>query len=351
MLYDTLHPSDCLSSYEDSLLPEYQVERYTSMSAIIEDEALLSGARESALPFFVSSGDLKVRAIVFEPLKGFYLGICGPVPILCQHEAPFFCDLPYSMFMLLLKGRYVCTAGKDEQARFEMGDSYFMAGDWHGMHGKCYVDKQEAWCHVAIAVSPEVVREHFGPSLAEDMQRILHWQENGAPRGIPVVTALASPDLVSSGRRLVAMRKEGPLDVMELRSASFDFFARMLRNAASCSPSPLMTLPDHDVRALTRLKERIEKNCLENTTVEELCVFVGMSESKANKAFKQLFNITIARHVHNCKLQYAHAMLSSRKRNVSECALEIGYTNIGHFIAAYRKHYGNTPGSTFRQAS
>lgn len=75
-----------------------------------------------------------------------------------------------------------------------------------------------------------------------------------------------------------------------------------------------------------------------------------MSESKANRAFKQLFNVTIAGFLHNCRLQYAHAMLSERKRNVSECAFEIGYASISHFITAYRKQYGQTPGNVFRRA-
>ena len=338
-------------------LPECHVDKYKAlsgdnyhnMSAWMEDQSRFLGARESARLFFACYGDVKLPATAFEPLRGFYLGMCGPVRMLGPQESLFFCDRPYSMFMLLLDGRFHCTL--ENGAHFELGKNTFLAGDFYGMRGSSHISAEGGWNHITITISADATREHFGPGFAEDLERTLHCREKGAPRPVPILNGLASPDLISSGRRLIAMRKDGPFDAMELRSATLDFFTRILRNAASPLPAPVIALPEHDVLALTRLKERIERNCLEDVSIAELCASAGMSESKGTKAFKQLFNITIARHVHNCKMQHAHAMLSNRKRNVSECAFEVGYTNIGHFIAAYRKQYGHTPGSTFRQAS
>lgn len=134
---------------------------------------------------------------------------------------------------------------------------------------------------------------------------------------------------------------------MSLRGAAVDFFTRIVRNAVEQENLPVLPIHDRDARVLIGLKERMEKDS-SGLTAKELCAAIGMSESKANKGFKALFGTTIARHLHACKLAQAHALLSRKKCNVSECAYTLGYTNIGHFIAAFRKKYGITPRELIR---
>lgn len=332
-------------------LVEVCVDACTSLSATMRNIPPLSAARESVANFVARAGDFTVHNSVFEPLEGIFLTVCGSGPLPPGSELPdFFCDQPCSIFILFLKGRCAIEVTGNEEFHFRMAENSFIAGDWHGQHTKGHITAPKAWSHVSLMVTRDAAKKHFGPRFAENMARILQFREDGARRAIPVLAGCGSADLVSAGRRLVSMRKDDPLNAMELRSASLDFFARILRNAALSPQSRTGVLAEHDVRILTRLKKRIENEFLENPSVKELCASVGMSESKANRAFKQLFNFTIAGFLHNCKLQYAHAMLSERKRNVSECAFEIGYASISHFIAAYRKQYGQTPGDAFRRA-
>lgn len=332
-------------------LVEVCVDACTSLSATMRNIPPLSAAHESVVKFVARAGEFRVQNSVFEPLKGIFLTVCGSGPIPPRSELPdFYCDQPCSIFILFLKGRCNINVVGNEELHFEMSENDFIAGDWHGQHTKGHITAPKAWSHVSLMVTKDAAKEHFGPRFAENMSRILHFREDGARRSIPVLAGCGTPDLVSIGRRLVGMRKDDPLNVMELRAASLDFFARILSNAALSPKSQATVLPEHDVRILTRLKKRIENEFLEKISVKDLCSSAGMSESKANRAFKQLFNVTIAGFLHNCKLQYAHTMLSERKRNVSECAFEIGYTSISHFIAAYRKQYGQTPGNAFRRA-
>lgn len=128
-----------------------------------------------------------------------------------------------------------------------------------------------------------------------------------------------------------------------------DFFTRLLKNAAEQDNSPVMPLHERDTLILTGLKEKIEKEC-PGLSAKELCASIGMSESKANKGFKTLFGTTIARHLHVCKMAHAHTLLTRKKHTVSECALTLGYANIGHFIAAFRRQYGMTPKDASRAA-
>lgn len=100
-----------------------------------------------------------------------------------------------------------------------------------------------------------------------------------------------------------------------------------------------------------KLKNEIENQFLMIDTVEELYSKVGINRSKINQGFKHLYGVSIAKFVHKCKMEYAYSMLEKRRMNVSQCAFAIGYSNVGHFISAYKKLYGITPKQTMRQFS
>lgn len=333
-------------------LVEICVDACTSLSATMQNIEPLSAARESVACFVASTGDFKVQNTVFEPLEGIFLTVCnsGPIPP-CSKLPDFFCDQPCSVFILFLKGRCNITVLAEEELDFEMEENSFIAGDWYGQHTKGHITAPKSWSHVSLVVTNGAAKKHFGLCFAEKMARILHFREDGTHRGIPVLAGCGTPALVSIGRRLVGMRKDDPLNAMELRSATLDFFAILLRNAVLSQKLQVKLITQHDVHLLTILKKRIENEFLEKINLKDLYTSIGMSESKANRLFKQLFNFTISGFLHNCKLQYAHTMLIEHKRNVSECAFEIGYTSISHFISAYRKQYGQTPGNAFRGSS
>lgn len=345
---DQLPKKDSLAQHQENLV-EICVDTCTNLSAIMKNIQPLSAARESVANFVALAGNFKVQNSVFEPLKGIFLTVCGSGPIPPHSELPdFFCDQPCSIFMLFLRGRCTINVMGDEGIHFELEENSFIAGDWYGQHTKGNITAPIAWSHVSLMITEDAARKHFGVRFAENMARILHFRKDGTRRNIPILTGCSTPDLVSIGRRLVSMRKDDPLSVMELRSAALDFFSRILRNATLHSMYKSSILTEHDVHILTILKNCIENEFLKKISIKELCLSIGMSESKANRGFKKLFNFTISAFLHNCKLQYAHTMLSERKRNVSECAFEIGYTCISHFITAYRKRYGQTPGTTYR---
>ena len=44
-------------------------------------------------------------------------------------------------------------------------------------------------------------------------------------------------------------------------------------------------------------------------------------------------------------MKTAHTLLRDTSKNISEVASEVGYANVSHFINAYRKQFGITPGT------
>ncbi len=68
-----------------------------------------------------------------------------------------------------------------------------------------------------------------------------------------------------------------------------------------------------------------------------------MSESKLQKLFKGVFGITIYQYALKVRIEEAKRMIESKRFSVSEVGYEIGYTNLSHFTAAFKKHVGTNP--------
>ena len=100
-----------------------------------------------------------------------------------------------------------------------------------------------------------------------------------------------------------------------------------------------------ETEALKRLKKDMEARFLEKDSVKDFCARAGIHPFRANQGFMRLFNTSVGRYRLNCRLEYAHELLASGNVNVSECAWDIGYNNISHFVAVFKKRYGITPGT------
>ena len=290
-------------------------------------------------------GTTSVPGHFFEALSGFHFGMCGPVAVPASIECDFYCDIPAVVLLVVLDGEGRYAFSEPESPPITLRRNMFMVGNWDSVRGKGMTPSQEAYCHVAVSIEKGAVAKHFGRKAEEDMYDSLA-RSLGPSRA---VCGPASPDALASAKQILHMRTEGPLATMSFRGAVVDFFTRVLKNAAHQDAYPALPLHERDAFILTALKERIEKDC-SGLTAKELCASISMSESKANKGFKTLFGTTIARHLHACKMSRAHAMLTRKKLTVSECAFSLGYANIGHFIAAFRKHYGLTPKDASRAA-
>jgi len=80
-------------------------------------------------------------------------------------------------------------------------------------------------------------------------------------------------------------------------------------------------------------------------TIAELARLVGTNEFTLKKGFKQVFNTTVFQFLQHHRMAAAREYLLNQGANVSQAADFVGYVNIGHFIACYKKAFGTTPGS------
>lgn len=98
-------------------------------------------------------------------------------------------------------------------------------------------------------------------------------------------------------------------------------------------------------------QERVEKaaalvraNLAEPLTLEELGQRVGCSPFYLSRTFTEQMGMTISQFLRQVRLERAAELLRSGKFNVTQAAMEVGYSSVGHFSTAFHETFGCCPG-------
>jgi AraC-like DNA-binding protein len=94
--------------------------------------------------------------------------------------------------------------------------------------------------------------------------------------------------------------------------------------------------------AKRNIKRLMDQFAVSDISAKELAALSGRSVSSFNREFKALFGTTPKQWLIERRMSHAHSLLSNQW-SVTAAATEAGYSNVSHFIAAFKKQYGKTP--------
>lgn len=137
-----------------------------------------------------------------------------------------------------------------------------------------------------------------------------------------------------------------PLLKVYLQGKVLELLALLLQKLAP-QPQSKKTrqLPLSEIEKVIQGEKLIRQNLSRPPTIPILARQVALSESKLKSAFKQVFGQSIYQYIQHCRMEEAKTMLESRRYNVTEVGLRLGYTNLAHFAKAFRKQYQVLPGA------
>ena len=92
------------------------------------------------------------------------------------------------------------------------------------------------------------------------------------------------------------------------------------------------------------LREFMEHHFDKPLTVRDYAYLTGKSESSFRREFKLKFGTSPLSWIKEKRLQKAQSLLSASGTAISDVSLQVGYENVSHFIAEYKKKFGSTPG-------
>jgi AraC-like DNA-binding protein len=93
-----------------------------------------------------------------------------------------------------------------------------------------------------------------------------------------------------------------------------------------------------------RVIEILRRDLANPPTLEQLGKEVGCSSFYLSRTFSQVTGSTIPQYLQRLRMDRAAELLRSGKYNVTEAALEVGYSSFSHFSLAFRQTHGCCPG-------
>ena len=105
---------------------------------------------------------------------------------------------------------------------------------------------------------------------------------------------------------------------------------------------PFLNQKDN-VGKVRRAKELLIKDLQDSPTIKELSKMVGLNESNLKSGFKEIYAKPIHGFLKDHKMNVAQGLIDERNYKINEIAEQMGYSNVSHFIEAFKKKFGLTP--------
>lgn len=96
--------------------------------------------------------------------------------------------------------------------------------------------------------------------------------------------------------------------------------------------------------AFATLREKVHLQYEKEWTVEEMAALAHLCPSRFHNLYKHIFGISPKSDLLAVRLEHAKLFLPDESRTVKEVAGAVGYSNVYHFIRAFKKYAGVTPG-------
>jgi AraC family transcriptional regulator of adaptative response / methylphosphotriester-DNA alkyltransferase methyltransferase len=127
--------------------------------------------------------------------------------------------------------------------------------------------------------------------------------------------------------------------IQEAASANF-------RPCKRCRPTDLY-LPDEEL--VQNAVELIECRYHETLTLQVLADQLHISPYHLHRTFKRITGHTPAEHIRTTRLTQAKKLLVETDQAITDIAMAVGFSNVGHFSTVFQKQCGFTPSAYRRQ--
>ena len=218
-----------------------------------------------------------------------------------------------------------------------------------GEYGVGYVSEMDGSFHMPAERKTRVMHVHVLPSilgemLGRDLERVspclLKLLENkggGAfvrqRRQTPLMQAVANEIFYSIRNRSdIKMYIEGKV---------FELLALALTDSPGLGLAATVCPKLRDI--LFAIRDELEKSYASPPTLSEISARYNVPAPTIQAGFKTLFGVSVFAFVKEYRLQCAKKIFTEGDMNVSQVAWDIGYTNLSHFSAAYKKRFGVLP--------
>jgi AraC family transcriptional regulator len=197
---------------------------------------------------------------------------------------------------------------------------------------------------LTIEMSFDFLRRHLG-EFVTSLHPLVREAVGGAPEisGIAPVTRLNSrhQQLLSSLRHapVLALAQGAWYRAKALEAAAEFFFIARANEEPFCHRQKRLS-----AERVERVIALLKKDLAAPPTLEDVGRAVGCSAFHLSRTFSGATGMTIPQYLRQLRMERAAELLRSGKFNVTETALEVGYSSLSHFSHAFHETFGCCPG-------
>ena len=136
-----------------------------------------------------------------------------------------------------------------------------------------------------------------------------------------------------------------PLKRLYLESKALELISHNLAqfvSPESTLKNPSVLRPD-DIERIQHARKIISRDLENPPTLFELARSVGLTHTKLNRGFREIYGTTVFGYLHKIRLERAKLLLEEQRMNVTEAAFTVGYNSLPSFSTAFSKHFGLKP--------
>jgi AraC-like DNA-binding protein len=248
--------------------------------------------------------------------------------------------VPSVEICLNLSGTGYVRFQKDE-ARYGTASAGFYARGAQSLEAK----RLRNQCHqfITIEFAPAFLARHLAGKeeiLHPLLRRVMEGQEaSGLSPATPLSTGQRT--LIASLRNPPVYAAAQPLwyeaKAMELMA---QFFVRLPEEQEFFCTRQKRVARERVERVLAILGEKLA----EPPSLEEIGREVGCSPFYLSRTFSKEMGLSIPQYLRQLRMEKAAVLLKSGQYNVTEAALEVGYSSLSHFSEAFHQTFGCCPG-------
>ncbi|ULQ56738.1 helix-turn-helix transcriptional regulator [Flavihumibacter rivuli] len=120
------------------------------------------------------------------------------------------------------------------------------------------------------------------------------------------------------------------------------FFSRLYEKSKTLMAGPKIS--KHDVHQLMHVESLLTRDIHSRPpTIDQLAQEAAMSSAKLKKLFKEVYGTSIYAYYQRQRMSVAREMLLSGEFTVKEVGLQLGYSNLSNFAAAFKKEFNILP--------
>ncbi len=153
-----------------------------------------------------------------------------------------------------------------------------------------------------------------------------------------------TPSMQVALRQIFETPLKGPARRIHLESKALELITLELSGLIEdLGQSSVYTLRPEEKERIAEVREIIMREIAQLPSLFELASRAGMSHSKLNYGFRQMYGSTVFGFMREYRLELSRRLLDEGRLSVTEIAYEAGWSSPSHFSRQFRSRYGVTP--------